>query len=177
MTTGRKACRGGAPCQPHSVGEAAYCLIHHSEIDARRLAELLGVRYGYLLDAANPDREEVQLQTRLIVPLTMQTGNPVLVEFIARAVGGTFLLLPDSADTLPDVVTQIGAVASAFGEVLTRVADVTAAHRRAGDNGLTLNEIRNIGCACDAAVREVTRLKAMLGNGGRVDEESVSRVG
>lgn len=57
---------------------------------AKALADRIGVRYGYLLDAANPDREEVQFQARWIVPLTLASKNDAIVRYLAEAVGGVF---------------------------------------------------------------------------------------
>jgi hypothetical protein len=85
MTRGRRDCRHGQPCDVRTLAEAIYCAVHHSDLDARAVAERLGVRYTYLMDAANPDREEVQFQARLIVPAgareVFDAGNRAVREF------------------------------------------------------------------------------------------------
>lgn len=119
MTSGRRACRNGETCQPRTFGEALYHQVHHSVQDARTLAETIGVRAGYLLDAANPDRDEVQFQARLLVPLMRATEDTTLLEWLAGQMGGVFTRrapigeATDPGRELLDIVDRLGALASA----------------------------------------------------------------
>lgn len=83
MTKVRKSCTGGVRCEPRNLAESVYCAVHHSAIDARTIAERIGVRVGYLLDAANPDRDDMQFQSRHLIPLMTVTGNMLPLKFIA----------------------------------------------------------------------------------------------
>lgn len=85
MTNGRKTCRSGQACEPRSLGEAIYCATFHSEAEARTVAERMGVRYSYLADAANPDRDGQQFQARrqlLEAPLDAPIDPPSEVQAI-----------------------------------------------------------------------------------------------
>lgn len=75
---------------PANLAEAIYHVVHESVDPPKALADRVGLRVGYLLDAANPDRDEVQFQARWIVPLTLVTGNDAIVAQLAHAVGGVF---------------------------------------------------------------------------------------
>ena len=119
MTSGRRACRNGETCQPRTFGEALYHQVHHSVQDARTLAESVGVRAGYLLDAANPDRDEVQFQARLLVPLMRATDDTTLLEWMAAQVGCLVVraaavdAVSDPSQELLEIIDRIGALAAA----------------------------------------------------------------
>lgn len=93
MTQGRKACRAGESCTPRTFDEALYCLVNHSEKDAGELAEAIRHRRGYLIDCANPDRDN-HLHASDLPTLTTRSGNTVAIEYLARACGGVFVPLP-----------------------------------------------------------------------------------
>jgi len=97
-THNRKACRQGRRCDARSLGDALYCTVHHSDVEAKQLAERLGIRYGYLLDAANPDREDAQFQLRLLLPLVVATGRTEILDYLEREVGRVAFAVPTAAD-------------------------------------------------------------------------------
>src|SRR5688500_2465061 len=76
-----------------SLGDAIQAVVLHSDVPAKALADAIGVRYGYLLDAANPDRDDTQFQARLIAPLTRASRNAAIVQRIAQDCGGVFVPL------------------------------------------------------------------------------------
>lgn len=125
-TSSRRQCRNGDRCAPRTLGEAIYCLILHSDVDAKTIAEHLGVRHGYLLDAANPDREDVQFQARHIDPASEKTRNDALINFICRQRGGVFVRIPslDNDDALEltkahlEVMREMGEDAAKMQEIL-----------------------------------------------------------
>lgn len=126
MTVNRRRCRAGDPCRPRTLQEAIYCLVHHSAADAKTIAERAGVRYGYLLDAANPDRDEIQFQSRLIYPCSEAGANDVVIEFLCRQRDGVFVPIPslmlDGAQSLAlaqlDVVRELGEDAAKLQDIL-----------------------------------------------------------
>lgn len=154
MTHGRKACRTGETCQVRTLTEAIYHQVHHSAADARVVAERLGVRYSYLLDAANPDRDEVQFQARLLVPLMVATSDITILEWMAAQVGCVVtkaegLATPDPGRELLDVIDRLGALAA---------ADRDAAADGVRDAG----EIELLKTRAHAVAREVAEYVAAL---------------
>lgn len=147
MTNGRKACRDGQRCEPRTLAEAIYCVVHHSDVDVDRIVEHLGVRRGYLIDATNPDRDDTHFQVRWIVPVTAITGNAAIVEYLARTLGGVFVQLPPlTPGRHDDIVTQ---AAKAMGEV----GDVFTEMRRAlADDTLTPKEAQRFSVEIEQAI-------------------------
>lgn len=80
------------------LAEAIYRVVHEGRrgVPAKVLADRCGLRHTYLLDAANPDRDEVQFQARWIVPLTLASGDDSIIEYLAHAVGGVFYRLTET---------------------------------------------------------------------------------
>lgn len=93
-TNSRKQCTSGDRCDIRSQADALYCVLHHSDTALKDIAAIVGVRAGYLMDAANPDRDETQLQMRLVAPVTNVAKNDALIEQIARDCGGVFVRFP-----------------------------------------------------------------------------------
>lgn len=98
MTSSRRACRSGRPCEPRNLAEAIYCALHHSNLDIGVIAERMGVRRTYLYEAGNPDRDDMQFQARLLVPLMAATGNLAPLRLLARAFGAALIKLPAPSD-------------------------------------------------------------------------------
>lgn len=107
---------------PESLDDALYACVYASGKPPKALADDIGVRCGYLTEAANRDREDTQFQARLIVPLTKATGNDAIVRYLAHAVGGVFVRVP--ADMQADEHTARSL--KEFGEYLCTVANASA---------------------------------------------------
>lgn len=124
MTTGRKACAHGDHCQPRTFGEVLYHQVHHTGADTTIIAERLSVRRGYLCDSCNPDREEVQFQARLLVPLMVATGDISVLEWMAAQVGCVVTRAIDVAAPsdpnreLLDIIDRLGLLAAADRDAL-----------------------------------------------------------
>jgi hypothetical protein len=108
------------------LGEVIQELVLNSPMPAKAQADRVGVRYGYLLDAANPDREDTHFQARLIAPLTNATGNDVLIDWLARECGGVFYRL--NSHVAPDALTAKSL--REFGDYLKAVADMDMDRKR-----------------------------------------------
>jgi hypothetical protein len=122
-TQGRKACRSGDRCHVTTVGELIYCAVNHSDLTAEQIAEGLNVRRGYLLDAANPDRDDTQFQLRLFLPLLRLTKRWDLMETFCVMGGGVYYRLPETFDgSNLDAVQHIGQMAAEFGQVLNHAS-------------------------------------------------------
>ncbi len=156
-TQNRKACRQGRRCDLRSLGEAIHCLVHHSDLDARQIAERLGVRYGYLLDAANPDREDTQFQARLVVPLTVLTGRYDLMDYLEREVGRVAFAVPQSpAGEHADLFTALAEAMRELGEDAERL-------RLAVDDGtITSDEAEAFEHEADETIAAIARMKAIV---------------
>jgi hypothetical protein len=103
MTKSRRQCESGDLCEPRTLAESIYCMVHHSGMDPEEIAKALIVRKGYLLDAANPDRDEVQFQARMLVPAMKATENITPLRFLCREMEGVFVPLPDVSHAHDDV--------------------------------------------------------------------------
>jgi len=117
MTTSRRVCRQGKPCEPRNLAEAIYCATHHSGMEIATVAERIGCRRSYLYDATNPDRDDTQFQARLLVPLMVVTGNLTPLRFLAREFDVALIDLP-SAESLQgdDIRRSFMAVVKEIGE-------------------------------------------------------------
>lgn len=157
MTHKRRRCRSGDRCEPRTLGEAIACVVLHSNADAQLIAERVGVRYGYLLDAANPDREEIQFQARLILPVSDAAHNDGIVEFLCRQRGGVFVRVPtahlDGAEALTrahlDVVREMGEDAAKMQRILE-------------DGRLTVEEADAFDVEADETIQKIARWKAIV---------------
>lgn len=157
MTRSRKQCTSGEHCEPRSLQEAIYCALHHSEMPLARIAETVNVRAGYLMDAANPDREDTQFQARLIAPITRVTNNHAVVSQLARDCGGLFVPTPAVSKDHSDIAHQTATV-------LREVADVIQAPHSAlnGDNKIDAAECASIEAEIDQAVTALLSLKTLV---------------
>jgi hypothetical protein len=125
MTTSRRTCRQGRPCEPRNLAEAIYCCAHHSGLDIATVAERIGVSRSYLYDATNPDRQDTQFQARLLVPLMVVTGNLTPLRFLSREFHVALIELPAVPVSDGDIqraflraVKEIGEAAEAIERVL-----------------------------------------------------------
>ena len=123
MTRSRKQCRGGHQCDPRTWSEALYCLVHHSDLEPAEIAARIGKRVGYLLDAANPDREETKFQADLLTAVMHVTGNLAPLRYLCGEFGGVFVALatgPASEDAVLCAFTQAVTEMGQSGAALTR---------------------------------------------------------
>jgi hypothetical protein len=135
MTSSRRQCRQGSPCEPRNLAEAIYCCAHHSGLDIATIAERLGVSRSYLYDATNPDREDTQFQARLLVPLMAVTGNLSPLRFLARSFDVAVVELPASGGQGADDIRQ------AFMRVVREIGEDSAAIESAlSDGHVSTNE-------------------------------------
>jgi hypothetical protein len=156
MTKSRKQCQSGDVCEPRSLAEAVYCMVHHSGVDVAEVAKLLCVRTGYLLDAANPDRDEVQFQARMLAPAMTHFKNVKPLQFLCREMNGVFVAFPEVSSTHDDVyrgmcdaIEEVGQSSSAVKKALT-------------DNDVTDEEADAADTEIDEAVAALLRVKASV---------------
>ncbi len=154
MTKSRKQCTSGDHCDTSTLQEAIYCLLHHSAVPLAVIASTIGVRAGYLMDAANPDREDTQFQTRLVAPTKHVAKNQVVIAQLARDCGGIFVATPDVSSDDPELAMHTAAV-------LREVADVIQAPAKAlaGDNAINAKELADIESEIDEAITALLGLK------------------
>lgn len=157
MTRSRKECTSGQHCDPRNLQEAIYCLLHHSELTLAQIAETVGVRPGYLMDAANPDREDTQFQTRLVAPTRHVAKNTAVIVRLARDCGGVFVPTPALSAEHDEISARTAAV-------LREVADViqAPAHALAGDARIDAKECAFIEQQIDEAITELLALKYVV---------------
>lgn len=118
-------CTAKQPCEPTTIQEIVYCLVHHSAQPPKAQADAVGVRCGYLLDSANPDRAEVQFQLRLLLPLLRFTGRSDLFEAFATLAGFVAFQPPTGTATI-DMVRETAKVAREFAALVDESAAALA---------------------------------------------------
>lgn len=131
-TTTRKLClRGSAHCRPDSVKEALDCVGHHSDQPIAVIAERVGRVVGTLAKECSLYDDEHVPPLRLVVPLTLASGNDALIRYLAEACGGVFVRVPVGAGV--GDVAAVAAIVQEFGEFLGEVARTTVDGRVTAD--------------------------------------------
>lgn len=125
---------------PESLEDAIYQVVHDGALPPKALAGAAGMRTGYLLDAANPHREETHFQARFIIPITRASQNDAIVRFIAEAVGGVFVRFrhqetsdQHTARALREFADYIAAVDDSKADGVVTVGEVAEVERQAND--------------------------------------------
>ncbi len=157
MTGSRKTCRQGDRCEPQTLVEALYCACHHSDLPLTSIAEIIGQRQGYLSDAVNPDRDEVQFQARLIAPLIRATDNYAPLQFLARQVGAVIVRLPAGDAGSVDLRQRFMKAASELGDVSREVERALS-----GDNEIDTDEFLRIDRELSETVEAVEQMRSAL---------------
>lgn len=104
---------------------AIRALVHDSTVAPKAIAEEAGIRYGYLMGAADEQRDDVQFQVRWVGPVTRAAKNYVLIKALAAECGGVFYLLDRSASMDSETAKSL----REFGEYLSAVADAQTDRR------------------------------------------------
>lgn len=158
MTKSRKQCQSGDVCEPRTLTEAVYCCLHHSGIDVVAVAKAMQVRPGYLQDAANSDRDEVQFQARMLPQLMDVTGNVKPLQWLCREMNGVFVPLPDVSPAhndiyrgLCDAIEEVGQSSGAVKKALL-------------DDEVSAEEADMVDQEIDEAVAALLRVKAAVRN-------------
>lgn len=139
MTRSRRACRQGQTCEPRTLLEAIQCCVLHSDRDSASIAEALGIRRGYLLDAANPDRDEMHFQARLLSPLMNVTGNVTPLRYLAREQGFAIVELPRTEAGDDDIRTKFLKVVSELGDGSRAIDTALSDGSITGDEAAAIN--------------------------------------
>lgn len=128
MTANRHECALAVrPCQPRNRRERLHCLVHHSKLDAHRLADAIGRRYDRLIAYAAVNGAD-EMPIRDLIALTRVTGRTFALE--AEVADCGFLLVRNpEAHTASDVLTELADVAIGTG----RVFEAHREHARAKD--------------------------------------------
>ncbi len=172
MTKSRKQCQSGDVCEPRSLAEAIYCMVHHSGVDVAEIAKLLCTRTGYLLDAANPDRDEVQFQARMLAPAMTHFKNLTPLHFLCREMNGVFVAFPEVSAVHDDVyrgmcdaIEEVGQSSSAVKKAL---ADDVVEEEEADASDKEIDEAVAALLRVKAAVRaKVQRQRPQIVGGAR----------
>lgn len=121
-----KVCRAGDRCPVSTLGELIYCVVHHSDIPPKQIADALEMRVGYLLDAANYDRDDTHFQMRKWLPMLRVANRWDAMEKLATLADGVFFQLPRVTAGNTDVIDQSSRMLREFSEVLAVVAQSEA---------------------------------------------------
>lgn len=99
-----------------SIFAAVRALVHDSALPPKAIADECGIRYGYLMRAADDQQDDVQFQARWIAPVTKAAQNDVLIRAIAVECGGVFVRVARPGARPSDILTGITEVSREFSE-------------------------------------------------------------
>lgn len=91
---------------------------HGRRMTVEQIAERIGKRPPYLRNALCATDENHPLDSSLVVPLTIATGNLALVRYFAEACGCVLVELPKVTVENTDVITHCGKAAAEFSDVM-----------------------------------------------------------
>lgn len=138
VSTRRKA--GAFSSLPETLRQAFYQLVHQSGVSIAALAEAAGIQtLSYLYNAANPNLEGESHRPQLhwLVPLTLKSGNYVVMDFLEHQVGRVGVMLPTvdgsvapaTPENLPTYVCHLMAeIGDVARESSARLADGDLSH-------------------------------------------------
>jgi hypothetical protein len=156
MTKSRKQCQSGDVCEPSTLTEAIYCTLHHSGVDVVEVAKQMRVRPGYLQDASNSDRDEVQFQARMLPQLMTVTSNVKPLQWLCREMDGVFVAFPEVSAAHDDVYRGMC-------DAIEEVGQSSSAVKRAlANNDVTEEEADSADKEIDEAVAALLRVKAAV---------------
>jgi len=120
------------PCVVTTVQELVQCAVHHSALPPKQIADALNVKHGYPLDAANPDRDDLAFQLRLLLPLIRATKRYDLLQALAGMADGVFVRLPDvETPAADDLALHVSRLAQSFGALLQEIGAESSNEPRA----------------------------------------------
>jgi hypothetical protein len=94
-------------------------LVHESIVPPKAIADDAGIRYGYLLRAADENEDSVQFQARWVAPVTRAAKNDCLIKHLAIDCGGVFFRLNRVASMDAETSKSL----KEFAEFIASVAD------------------------------------------------------
>lgn len=98
---------------------AIHALVHDSTVPPKAIADEAGIRYGYLMRAADEHQDDVQFQARWVGPVTRAANNDVLIKALAEDCGGVFYRLHRGASMDRETAKSL----REFGEYIEACAD------------------------------------------------------
>lgn len=124
---------------------AVHSLVHDGPKPPKALAAEAEIGYGYLMRAADENQPDVQLQARWIAPLTIASGNDIVINQIAEECGGVFYRLAAAGKIDAATANSL----KEFSEYLAAVADAQA------DRSVTAVEYYRVKAQAMDAIRAV----------------------
>ncbi len=109
-----------------TLKDVLYEVVHQSGIDARVIAERLGMSYQMLLNAANPNLEDFKFQARHIIGLTLLTKDFRLLDYLEASCGRVAYSLPEIPKEMGEISALVTSAVKEFGDVLTEAGKALA---------------------------------------------------
>ena len=131
-------------------------VLRESPVPVKHLAEQLGISYSMLSNAGNPELEEFKLQARLLIQLTLMTGDYRLLDFLEMSCGRVALDLPAIQREAGAVAPLVAESTSAFGQVLATTGEALR------DGQVDRIEIKRLEKSIDRHLQAVMELKQAL---------------
>lgn len=107
---------------PTSLAEAVHAVFYDSEIPAKSIAEQLDKSYSYLADCTHGDSEK-SIPSKLIIPMTILTGNDALIQYLCRACGYIAHQIPQGHPACADLTGQLVRILSKFSATVKTSSD------------------------------------------------------
>lgn len=124
---------------------AIRALVHESGVPPKAIADDAGIRYGYLLRAADEHQDDVQFQARWVGPVTRAANNDCLIKFLAIDCGGVFYRLNRSASMDAETARSL----KEFGEYISSLADAQ------DDQRTTAEEYHRVNAQANEAIAAI----------------------
>lgn len=122
MTTSKKLCRDGQPCQPVTLREAWHCQMHHSEMRLDEIARHVGMNPNTLSAAVNPTGDDALPAARhheLLLSLTKD--NAAVLTYFAQVQGRVVVAIDASSP-----IAKAAESCKTFGSLLSTVSEANA---------------------------------------------------
>jgi hypothetical protein len=156
MNRTTKECRAGLKCEPVTRGEAAKCLLLHSDVQLEEIAVATGKSEGYLRKASNCDYEELSLQYDTVGRATEVTRNLVALRFDAARVGAAVVVLPTGPIEQSDILSAFAAAIEEAGK------DGGAIQRALKNNAIDAGEAHDVCAEIDRTITAFLAVKELV---------------
>lgn len=120
--------------------------IRQSKLPAKAVSARAGIRYSYLMRAANPSERDLQFQFRHAAPLMNAAGNYELLHWLARQCQHACFPLPTAHPDQQEIFGHAAHLVKETGDVLTDL------HAALQDQTITPDEAGRIVAQCHEAI-------------------------
>lgn len=125
-----------------------------SGLDAKTIADLVGKPYQTLMSELSR-QEGHKLGADLVLPLIEASASLMPVHFLARQLGGAFVLLPEAASHNGELVETLASSVKEFGEFAAETAV------NISDGNIPADQLARINKEADEAIEAILAMKKL----------------